>query len=287
VRAYLPEFEMITPRSLTDALDLLSRDAGVWQPFAGGTDLMVLFESGKLNHKRFINILPFNELRQIEITNEHITIGGLTTYTQVQSNEILQTEFSMLCRAASETGGQAIQNRGTIGGNIANASPAADSPPALLAYNAEVELISSNGSRWVEYKDFHTGYKQSVMRADELISRVRLRRDTGDWKTYYRKVGTRKAQAISKVCFAGAVKLDGNKIEDVRIAYGSVAPVPLRCVETENFLRGQVLDKTLIQDSRLKIQEEITPIDDIRSTLLYRNNVSANLLEDFLSQAMA
>jgi len=278
---------MITPRSLTDALDLLSRDAGVWQPFAGGTDLMVLFESGKLNHKRFINILPFNELRQIEITNEHITIGGLTTYTQVQSNEILQTEFSMLCRAASETGGQAIQNRGTIGGNIANASPAADSPPALLAYNAEVELISSNGSRWVEYKDFHTGYKQSVMRADELISRVRLRRDTGDWKTYYRKVGTRKAQAISKVCFAGAVKLDGNKIEDVRIAYGSVAPVPLRCVETENFLRGQVLDKTLIQDSRLKIQEEITPIDDIRSTLLYRNNVSANLLEDFLSQAMA
>lgn len=287
MRAYLPEFEMITPRSLTDALDLLSRDAGVWQPFAGGTDLMVLFESGKLNHKRFINILPFNELRQIEITNEHITIGGLTTYTQVQSNEILQTEFSMLCRAASETGGQAIQNRGTIGGNIANASPAADSPPALLAYNAEVELISSNGSRWVEYKDFHTGYKQSVMRADELISRVRLRRDTGDWKTYYRKVGTRKAQAISKVCFAGAVKLDGNKIEDVRIAYGSVAPVPLRCVETENFLRGQVLDKTLIQDSRLKIQEEITPIDDIRSTLLYRNNVSANLLEDFLSQAMA
>ncbi len=284
MRSYLPEFEMITPRSLTDALDLLSRDAGVWRPFAGGTDLMVLFESGKLNHKRFINILPFHELKQIEVTNEHITIGSLTTYTQVQSNETLQKEFSMLCRAASETGGLAIQNRGTIGGNIANASPAADSPPPLLVYNAEIELISSKGSRWVEYKDFHLDYKKSVMHEDELISRVRLPRTNEGWKTYYRKVGTRKAQAISKVCFAGAVKLDGNKIEDVRIAYGSVAPVPLRCIETENFLRGQMLDNALIQSAKLQIQKEITPIDDIRSTSLYRNNVSANLLEDFLTQ---
>jgi CO/xanthine dehydrogenase FAD-binding subunit len=285
MRAYLPEYEIRSPKTLSDALDLLSREVGVWKPFAGGTDLMVLFESGKLNHKHFINILPFRELKQIEITTDYVTIGGLTTYTQIQSNEILQKEFSMLCKAASETGGLAIQNRGTLGGNIANASPAADSPPTLLAYDADVELISSSGLRWVSYKDFHLGYKQIVMRQDELISRIRLPRTSKDWKTYYRKVGTRKAQAISKVCFAGAIKKGNGRIADVRIVFGSVAPVPLRCVETEDFLRGQILDRNLIQDSRFKIQNEIKPIDDIRSTASYRGNVSANLLEDFLMVA--
>lgn len=286
MRSYLPEFEIITPRSFADALDLLTHEVGVWRPFAGGTDLMVLFEAGKLTHKHFINILPFRELKGIEVTNDYVTIGGLTTYTQIQANEILQNEFSMLCHAARETGGIAIQNRGTLAGNIANASPAADSPPALLAYDAEIELISSKGSRWVSYKDFHTEYKETVMQAEELISKIRLPRTTKDWKTYYRKVGTRKAQAISKVCFAGAVKKENGKITDARIVYGSVAPVPLRCFETENFLQGKVLDTNLIQDSRFKIQNEITPIDDIRSTALYRKNVSANLLEDFLSNLL-
>lgn len=286
MRAYLPEYEIRTPKTLSDALDLLSRDVGVWKPFAGGTDLMVLFESGKLTHKNFINILPFRELKQIEITNDFVTIGGLTTYTQIQSNEVLQQEFSMLCKAASETGGLAIQNRGTIGGNIANASPAADSPPALLAYDADVELISSTGSRWVVYKDFHLDYKKTVMRQDELISRIRLPRTSRDWKTNYRKVGTRKAQAISKVCFAGAIKKENGKIIDARIVFGSVAPVPLRCVGTEDFLRGKDLDEKLIQDSRFKIQNEISPIDDIRSSARYRRNVSANLLEDFLTKVL-
>lgn len=287
MRSFLPEFEIKTPRSFVDALDLLSREVGVWRLFAGGTDLMVLFEAGKLTHKHFINILPFRELKGIEITDDFVTIGGLTTYTQIQANEILQNEFSMLCHAARETGGIAIQNRGTLAGNIANASPAADSPPALLAYDAEIELISAKGVRWVAYKDFHTGYKQTVMQAEELISKIRLPRTSKDWKTYYRKVGTRKAQAISKVCFAGALKKENGKIKDVKIVYGSVAPVPLRCFETENFLQGKALDANLIQDSRFKIQNEITPIDDIRSTALYRRNVSANLLEDFLNQIIS
>lgn len=286
MRAYLPDYEIKTPKSLSDALDLIVRDVGVWKPFAGGTDLMVLFESGKLTHKHFINILPFRELNRIEITNDFVIIGGLTTYTQIQANEVLQKEFPMLCKAASETGGIAIQNRGTLTGNIANASPAADSPPALLAYDAEIELISSSGSRHVSYKDFHTGYKQTVKRPDELISAVRIPRTSNDWKTNYRKVGTRKAQAISKVCFACAIKIDDGKISDARIVFGSVAPVPLRCVETENFLRGQTLDKNLIQNSKLKIQNEVIPIDDIRSTANYRRKVSANLLEDFLNQIL-
>src|SRR5256714_6607398 len=178
MRAYIPAYQLISPLSLSEALDVLAKDDGKWQPFAGGTDLMVLLESGKLPHKNYLNIWNLNELRGIEISNEHVTLGALTTYTEVQANEILRREFPMLCQAASETGGLAIQNRGTLGGNIANASPAGDSPPALLVYDAELELVSASGSRFVPYHGFHTGYKQMLMRADELIKSIRLPRES-------------------------------------------------------------------------------------------------------------
>jgi CO/xanthine dehydrogenase FAD-binding subunit len=261
---------------------VLAGESGSWQPFAGGTDLMVLLEAGKLPHKNYLNIWNLAELRGIEVSPEHVTLGALTTYTEVQSNPILREEFPMLCQAASETGGLAIQNRGTLGGNIANASPAADSPPALLAYDAELELVSVNGARWVKYQGFHTGYKQMIMRPDELLARIRLPRTSTDAHHYYRKVGTRKAQAISKVCFAGTARISEDTVADVRIVLGSVAPVPLRCIRTENVLRGAKLDRNSIDQAQAALAGEIVPIDDIRSTRDYRLRVSLNLLEDFL-----
>ena len=177
---------------------MLAREPGVWRPFAGGTDLMVLLEAGKLPHRKFLSIWKFAELRGIEVTSESLSIGALSTYTEIQCNEILQREFPLLCRAAFETGSIATQNRGTLGGNIANASPAADSPPALVVYDAEVELISAKGARRVVYGDFHAGYKKMQMRDDELIWRIHLNRTLSQRKEYYRKVGTRKAQAIRK-----------------------------------------------------------------------------------------
>ena len=284
MRAYLPSYELISPSSLGNAIELLASEPGVWQPFAGGTDLMVLFESGNLQHKDYLNIWNLLELRGIEVSNEHVTLGALTTYTEVQANPILREEFPMLCQAASETGGLAIQNRGTLGGNIANASPAADSPPALLAYDAEVELISLNASRWVPYADFHTGYKQMIMRADELLARIRLPRISNEVHHYYRKVGTRKAQAISKVCFAATARTHESTLHDVRIVLGSVAPVPLRCMRTEAVLRGTTLDRSSILKAQAALADEIVPIDDIRSTRDYRLKVSLNLLENFLLQ---
>ena len=284
MRAHVPSYQLISPASLPEALSALAREPGVWQPFAGGTDLMVLLESDKLPHKNYLNIWNLAALRGSEVSAEHITLGALTTYTDVQANPILQDEFPMLCQAASETGGLAIQNRGTLGGNIVNASPAADSPPALLAYNAELELLSVRGSRWVPYQTFHTGYKQTIMQPDELLARIRLPRLWPDLRHYYRKVGTRKAQAISKICFAATARMNDGVVELVRIALGSVAPVPLRCRKTEAVLQGAMLDEDAIEKARTELAREIVPIDDIRSTRNYRLKVSLNVLEEFLRQ---
>jgi CO/xanthine dehydrogenase FAD-binding subunit len=282
VRAFVPQYELTTPSSLADALALLKREPGVWKPFAGGTDLMVLLEAGKLPHHNYVNIWNLKELRGIDVTDSHITLGALTTYTEVQSHPILQNEFPMLCQAASETGGLAIQNRGTLGGNIVNASPAADSPPALLAYDAEIELVSTDGSRWLPYQGFHTGYKQMLIAPNELLSRIRMPRNTRGATHYYRKVGTRKAQAISKVCLAALAKLDHDKISDARIALGSFAPIVIRCVQTEAALRGRKPDAETIKSACAMLAKEISPIDDIRSTADYRLQVAKNLLIDFV-----
>ena len=151
MRAFIPSYQLVTPRSLSEALTIVASDGGDWKPFAGGTDLMVLLEAGKLPHKNYVNIWNLPELRGIAVTDDRVTLGALTTYTEIQNHEVLREEFPMLCQAAKETGGIAIQNRGTIGGNILNASPAADSPPALLAYDAELELVSKTGSRRIQF----------------------------------------------------------------------------------------------------------------------------------------
>jgi CO/xanthine dehydrogenase FAD-binding subunit len=276
MRANVRAYELIAPRTLEAVLSLLGE---TWKPFAGGTDLMVLLEAGKLQHKKFVSVWGLPELKGIETTPENLTLGALTTYTEVQRHALLRTEFPLLAQAASETGGIATQNRGTLGGNIVNASPAADSPPALLVYDAELELTSKAGSRWVPYRTFHTGYKQMILRPDELIARIRLPRKREPWKHYYRKVGTRRAQAISKVCFAAAARAEGDRIADIRIALGSVAPTVIRCYETEEILKRDPRD---IIGACEALAREIAPIDDIRSTLDYRLRVAMNLLRDFV-----
>ena len=284
MRAYVPAYQLISPGNLSEALSVLAKDDGKWQPFAGGTDLMVLLEAGKLPHRNYLNIWNLSELRGIEVTDSRVTLGALTTYTEVQDHETLRAEFPMLCQAASETGGLAIQNRGTLGGNIVNASPAADSPPALLAYDAELELVSVKGSRTIPYHSFHTEYKKMDIRPEELLRAIRLPRVTKELTHYYRKVGTRKAQAISKVCFAGVARMNAGQIADVRIALGSVAPIPIRCVQTESALKSKAINLETLAAAKAALTAEIAPIDDLRSTRDYRLRVSLNLLEDFVRQ---
>jgi CO/xanthine dehydrogenase FAD-binding subunit len=287
MRAYVPEYDLLAPGNLDAALRLMAEEPGVWRPIAGGTDLMVLFEAGKLPHRKLVSLWRIPELRGIAASETHVTLGALTTYTEIQQSGIMQSEFPLLVKAASWTGAIATQNRGTLAGNIANASPAADSPPALLVYDAEIELLSATGSRWVPYAEFHTGYKTSVMRSDEIISHIRLPRTTAGCVQYLRKVGTRRAQAIAKVALAGLAKTSGSVVKRARIALASVAPIPIRCAQTEAVLAGRKIDRTAIEEAKAKIALEIAPISDIRSTQDYRRRVTVNLLQEFLETLLA
>jgi CO/xanthine dehydrogenase FAD-binding subunit len=288
MRAHVPSYELVVPRSLKDALRRLATEPGRWRPFAGGTDLMVLLEAGQLAHREYLSLWGLEELQGIRTTSRRVSIGALTTYSRVLRSPVLASEFPMLGQAARETGAIAIQNRGTLGGNIANASPAADSPPALLCYDAELELISAQGTRRVPYSHFHTGYKKTALKPGELIYRIHLPRSTRGLFHYYRKVGTRKAQAISKVCFAGTLGLDGQGvIRHARVALGSVAAQPLRCPRIEAAMQGSRISAELVARLRAELGREIAPIDDIRSTSEYRLRVAGNLLEEFLASAAA
>ena len=282
MRAYIPDYDLATPRQLSGALDLMALGDG-WRPMAGGTDLMVLLNAGKLADRRLVSVRDIPEMRGIEATPTHVLIGAASTFTEIRDNGILQAEFPLLCQAASWSGGLANQNRGTLGGNIANASPAADSAPMLLVYEADVKLVSKQETRWVPYAAFHLAYKRIQMRSDELITCIRLPRPARQLRQYGRKVGTRKAQAISKVCFAGAAEFHGGTIEDIRLGLGSVAPIPIRCRRTEELLRGRELCSKTIDAAQQAILSEIQPITDIRSTSEYRTQVAVNLLREFLS----
>src|SRR6266404_3769869 len=196
------DYELIAPGNLQAVVSLLADEPGKWLPIAGGTDVMVLYAAGKLPARKLVSIWNLPELRGIEISPEEIRIGAGCTYTELREHEIIAREFPLLASAARWTGGIANQNRGTLGGNIVNASPAADSLPALLAYDAELILVSARGERRVSYVDFHTGYKQTRLAADELIQTVCLSRRFLEYLFYSRKVGARNVQAISKVCIA-------------------------------------------------------------------------------------
>ena len=200
------------------------------------------------------------------------------------SSDIVRREFPLLESAARWTGGIANQNRGTIGGNIVNASPAADSLPALLVYEAELILVSVRGERRVPYASFHTGYRKTLLATDELVQSVCLPRRFIGYFSYARKVGARNSQAISKVCIAAMGRVADGIVEDVHIALGSVAPVPLRLKQTERAVNGKRIDSDLLLSAKNAAAAEIRAIDDIRSTARYRSAVAGNLVIEFLKR---
>jgi CO/xanthine dehydrogenase FAD-binding subunit len=287
MRADPSEYKLVSPGTLQGVLSLLSAEPKQWLPVAGGTDVMVLYSAGKLPNRNLVNLWNIAELREIQVSPDRIRIGAACTYTELRNHEIISREFPLLATAASWTGGIANQNRGTLGGNIANASPAADSLPALLVYDAELTLVSVRGERRIQYGTFHTGYKQTLLAPDELIRDISLSRRFSGYFAYTRKVGARNAEAISKVCLAALGRLSNGMIRDVHLALGSVAPVPLRLNETERALNGKKIEPLLIETARKTVAREIRPIDDIRSTARYRAAVAGNLVVEFLEKVAA
>lgn len=258
------------PRSLPDALKML-RDDGPLTPMAGCTDLYVSLNFGTLNERRFIDVWPLDALRTIELRDGRLWIGALATYRAILRSPLVRRRLPMLAGAAREIGGVQIQNRGTIGGNVANGSPAGDTLPVLAAVDALVHLRSAGGTRRVPFTAFYTGYRQSVRRPDELIAGFEIPAVRG--RQAFRKVGTRAAQAISKVVIAAVLG------DDPRVAIGSVGPTVLRLRRTETVIAAGGSIRAA-QDALLS---EISPIDDIRSTGAYRRRVAANLLGRLLT----
>jgi len=275
VKSAISPLALLEPRSLPEALKML-RDEGPLTPLAGCTDLYVNLNFGTLKERRFLNLWPLEALRGVRLRGTILSIGALTTHTELQRSALVRRRLPMLAAAAREVGGLQIQNRGTIGGNVVNASPAGDTLPVLAAAEATLVLGSAGGGRRrVPFAAFYTGYRKTVMRSDELLLAIEVRALRG--RQLFRKVGTRAAQAISKVVMAAVIG------PSVRIAIGSVAPTVVRVKEAERILESG----GSIEDARRSLETGIAPIDDLRSTAEYRRRVCGVLLERFWTEARA
>jgi CO/xanthine dehydrogenase FAD-binding subunit len=274
VRTAVSELELQQPASLSAALKLL-RSRGPLIPLAGCTDLYVALNFGTLPGRRFLDLSRLKSLTRIREQGEVLVIGAMATYTDLIRSRLVRRRLPMLVSAATEVGGRQIQNRGTLGGNIVNASPAGDTLPVLAAAEAALVLASADGERRVPFLQFYSGYRKTVLRPDELLVAVEVPPVEG--AQWFRKVGTRAAQAISKVVMAAV------RSASPRIALGSVAPTVVRLPRAEACLAS---GGGLAEAQRL-LAEEIAPIDDLRSTATYRRRVAQNLLARFWADTAA
>jgi CO/xanthine dehydrogenase FAD-binding subunit len=268
VKTALSGLTLREPRTLRAALRLLRAD-GPLTPLAGCTDVFVQLQFGTMGAQAFLDLSRLTALRRIRVQGDVLSIGALATYTDLIRSRAVRQRLPMLVAAAREVGGPQIQNRGTLGGNIANGSPAGDALPVLAAVEAVLVLLSADGERRVPFREFYTGYRSSVLRPDELIAAIEVAPVEG--VQWFRKVGTRAAQAISKVVMAAV------RAPKPRVALGSVAPTVVRLPRTEAVLAA---GEPLLEAQRV-LAEEIHPIDDLRSTADYRRQVAVNLLGAF------
>lgn len=274
-----------SPRTLVDAYAAL--DEASAQPIAGGTDLMVAL-TGEIGEPpaRVLDLWRLDELRGIVLDGDTVSLGALTTYTEIRRSAVCREHLPALVEAAATIGAAQIQNRGTIGGNVANASPAGDTLPVLLALDASLVCGSSRGERIVPADAFWPAYRETVLEPYELLLRIRIPLPLGR-ETRFRKVGTRRAQSISKVVLALSWRDAGrgSPWTDVRLALGSVAPTPIRARTTEAVLEGRLPTPETADRAAGTLATEITPIDDVRSTAEYRRLVAARVLHRLIREA--
>lgn len=279
----LSDFKVCSPASLDEALEVMAGNEQA-MPLAGGTDLMVDLDAGKLAPGTFVNLQAVSELRgPPELSSDGaLCLNALTTFRQTRIDSRLRESFPLLSLASREIGAPAVQSSATWVGNIVNGSPAADGVPVLLVHDAEIEVASLGGRRRLPLHQFFSGYKQNELKRGELVTAIYLPSSQPNWKIYYRKVGTRRFQAISKTLLAARIQLEGQRVADIRLALASVAPNSFRAYQTEEMLRDAVLSPATISEAARLLEQEINPIDDLRSNAAYRRRVSGNLLREFL-----
>jgi len=283
VRSALSTLEVLRPRTLREALRMLSANGARPTPLAGGTDLFVYLNAGTEQATRFLDLSRLAELRGIRVGAREATLGARTTFWEIRRHAALGARLPSLAAAASEIGAWQIQHRATIGGNIANASPAGDSLPALLAHDARVRVASRGGEREIPFDALYTGYRKLAIAPDELVTAVVIPFPPRGSLPFFRKVGTRRAQSISKVVFCGLLACDRRgRAVHARLAYGSMAPTPARARAAEDVLLAGATPQLAAAAARAALGQDLTPIDDIRSDRGYRLQVAGNLLEQFV-----
>ncbi|MEM0475133.1 MAG: xanthine dehydrogenase family protein subunit M [Zestosphaera sp.] len=282
----IPEIEYVRVSELDEALRLLSRKEDV-KVLAGGTDLVVDLKIGRYKPKTIVDISGIRSLRYIVDEGDKVRIGALTRMQDIVESPVIREKLPVLAEAASMLGSWQIRNMATVGGNLCNASPAADSAPPLLVHEAKIKLTSIEGTREIPITEFFTGPRKTVMYKTELLHEIVVPYDADFARSYsYVKVGRRNSFTLSVVAIAAVLKIRNKRIEDVRIALNAVAPTPVRARSVESFLKGKEVRSDVIEEASELVLNDISPISDVRASAEYRKHISRVLVKDALLKAL-
>ena len=273
------QFKYISPKTKEEVLEILKQERSEACLVAGCSNVLPYIKDKKLPAKLLLDISGIEELNYIKKSEGEIYIGAGTTISNLINSKIIREECNILYQAAEQFADPTIRNSATIGGNLADASPAADVAPPLLVLDAVLEVESMDGKREISLKDFFVGPRKTVLHDDEMITSIKIKDDSINKNGCFIKLGLRQAMAISLATVALILEVEKDKVADVRIAMGSIAPTPLRLIKVEGFLKNKKINDELIEEAIKKVREEIKPIGDVRASAEYRRYVSGILFK--------
>jgi len=279
----LKGFELLRPRTLVGALEMMAT-LELAQPLSGGTDLIPTFKDLGCKSKNLVDLSLIQELNGVIEENDRILIGPTTTHAQILTSKLIAEKAPALHDAARWIGSVQIRNRGTVGGNICNASPAADTAPPLLVHAAEVQMSSLDDTRWVPLHNFFAGPKMTILEPIELLTSLRFP-IVKSAASSFQRIGRRKGFTLSVVNTAVYVEREEENLKEVRVALGSVAPTPLRIFKVEDEFRGKGMSEELVNAVAKTCMENVKPIDDVRGTAEYRRDMVAVLIKRAMREA--
>lgn len=273
------QFKYISPKTIEEVLEILKQEKSEACLVAGCSNVLPYIKDKKLPAKLLLDISGIEELNYIKKSEGKLCIGAATTISDLIDSKIIRGECNILYQAAEQFADPTIRNNATIGGNLADASPAADVAPPLLVLDAVLEVKSIDGKREISLKNFFVGPRKTVLHDDEMITSIKIKDDSINKNGCFIKLGLRQAMAISLATVALILEVEKDKVADVRIAMGSIAPIPFRLIKVEGFLKNKKIDDELIEEAVKNVREEVKPIGDVRASAEYRRYVSGILFK--------